>query len=88
MSTPSKPLLYNGYEISKGVTIQRRIEKVFFTEIYELSNEKYLYLFTNLKLSDVKGRKDRLINVEYGGNEYLGLISDTHSHDNVTDIID
>lgn len=88
MSTPSKPLLYNGYEISKGVTIQRRIEKVFFTEIYELSNEKFLYLFTNLKLSDVKGRKDKLINVEYGGNEFLGLISDTHSHDNVTDIID
>ncbi len=88
MSTPSKPLLYNGYEISKGVTIKRRIEKVFFTEIYELSNDKFLYLFTNLKLSEVKGHKDRLIKVEYGGSEYLGLITDTHSHDNVTDIID
>lgn len=88
MSTPSKPLLYNGYEISNGVTIKRRIEKVFFTEVYELSNDKFLYLFTNLKLSEVKGNKDRLIKVEYGGNEYLGLITDTHSHDNVTDIID
>src|SRR5438046_2124997 len=88
MSTPAKPLLYNGFEISKDVTIKRRVEKVFFTEIYELSNNKFLYLFTNLKISEVKGHKDKLIKVEYGGNEYLGLVTETHSHDNVTDIID
>jgi transitional endoplasmic reticulum ATPase len=88
MSTPAKPLLYNGFEISKGVTIKRRVEKVFFTEIYELSNDKFLYLFTNLKISEVKGHKDKLIKVEYGGNEYLGLVTESHSHDNVTDIID
>lgn len=88
MANSTKPLLYNGFELSSGVTIVKRVEKVFFTEVYELSDGKYLYLFTNLKLSEVKGHKDQLIKVEYGGNEYLGLITDTHSHDNVTDIID
>lgn len=87
MSTPTKPLLHNGFEISKGVSVASRIEKVFFTEVYELSDGKYLYLFTNLKRSEIKGHKDRLIKVEYAGNEYLGLITDTHSHDNVTEII-
>jgi len=88
MSTPSKPILYNGYEISKGVTIKHRIEKVFFTEIYELSDDKYLYLFTNLKLSEVKGHKDKLIKVQYAGSEYLGVVSESYSQDHVTDIID
>jgi transitional endoplasmic reticulum ATPase len=88
MNTPSKPLLYNGFDISNGVTISRRIEKVFFTEVYELSNGKFLYLFTNLKLNEVKGNKDKLIKVEYGGNEYLGLVTDSHSHENVTHIIE
>ncbi len=88
MSTPSKPLLYNGYEISKGLAVKNRVEKVFFTEIYLLSNDKYLYLFTNLKINEVKGRKQNLIKVEFAGSEYLGLITDTHSHENVTSIIE
>lgn len=88
MVSPTKPLLHNGYKIDKNISVKNRVEKVFFTEVYELSNNKFLYLFTNLKTSDVKGRKDKLLKVEYGGNDYLGLITDTHSHDNVTEIID
>lgn len=88
MSTPSKPLLYNGYKISKDIFVKNRVEKVFFTEIYLLSDGKYLYLFTNLKLNEVKGHKNQLIKVEFAGNEYLGVITDTHSHDNVTNIIE
>jgi len=88
MSTPAKPILYNGYEIKDGVQIKRRVEKVFFTEVYELSDSKFLYLFTNLKMSDVKGHKDSLIKIKFAGSEYLGVITDTHSQDHVTDIID
>jgi transitional endoplasmic reticulum ATPase len=88
MSTPAKPILYNGYEIKDGVQISRRVEKIFFTEVYELSDGKFLYLFTNLKMSDVKGRKESLIKIKFAGSEYLGVITDTHSQEHVTDIID
>jgi transitional endoplasmic reticulum ATPase len=88
MKTPSKPILYNGYEITKGVKVSNRIEKIFFTEVYELSDGKYLYLFANLKPSDVKVNKSELIKISLAGTEYLGIITDTHSQEHVTEIID
>jgi transitional endoplasmic reticulum ATPase len=88
MANPSKPILYNGYEIQKGVSIKSRIEKVFFTEVYELSDGKYLYLFINLKPNDVRGGKDKLIKISLAGTEYLGIITESHSQEHVTDIID
>lgn len=88
MTNLSKPILYNGCEVQKGVTIKSRIEKVFFTEVYELSDGKYLYLFTNLKLSDVRVNKIELIKIGLAGAEYLGIITDIHSQEHVTEIID
>jgi len=88
MSTPSKPILYNGYEVSKGVTVVNRIEKIFFTEIYKLSDDNFLYLFTNLKTSDVRGGRDNLINIIHQGTEYLGILTSQHSQEHVTDIIE
>ncbi|MBC7564753.1 ATP-binding protein [Candidatus Saccharibacteria bacterium] len=88
MSIPSKPILHNGYEVNKNVTITSRIEKVFFTEIYKLSDGNYLYLFTNLKLSDIRGGKDKLIKITHQGNEYLGIVTSEHSQEHVTQIID
>jgi len=88
MANPSKPILHNGYEIAKGVSIKKRIEKIFFTEVYELSDEKYLYLFTNLKLSDVRGDKSKLISITLAGSEYLGIVTEDHSQEHVTEIID
>lgn len=88
MTTPSKPILHNGYEISKGVTVVNRIEKIFFTEIYRLSDDNYLYLFINLKLSDVRGSQDKLIKITHQGVEYLGIVTSQHSQEHVTEIID
>lgn len=88
MATPSKPILYNGYQVSKGVTVTNRIEKIFFTEIYKLSDDNYLYLFTNLKTSDVRGGRDNLINIIHQGKEYLGILTSQHSQEHVTEIIE
>lgn len=88
MSTPSKPLLHNGYEISKGVTVANRIDKIFFTEVYRLSDDNYLYLFINLKLSDIRSSKEKLIKITNQGVEYLGIITSEHSQEHVTEIID
>jgi len=88
MNTPSKPILHNGYEVNKNVTVTSRLEKVFFTEIYKLSDGNYLYLFTNLKLSDIRGGKDKLIKITHQGTEYLGIVTAEHSQEHVTQIID
>ncbi|MDB5177316.1 MAG: hypothetical protein JWN75_984 [Candidatus Saccharibacteria bacterium] len=88
MTTPTKPVLYNGFQLNGGVTVVGRLERLFFTEVYKLSNETFLYLFTNLKLSEVKGMREKLVKIEIGGNEYLGLINDSFSQDQVMDVID
>jgi len=88
MSTPSKPLLYNGFEITDGLTVKQRVEKVFFTEIYTLSDDTYLYLFLNLKPSEIKGDRQKIIKINVGGNEYLGVITKDHSHERVTAMIE
>lgn len=88
MNNPSKPILHNGYTVNKDATVKRRIEKVYFTEVYELSDGKYLYLFTNLNINDIRGGRDKLIKIETAGNEYLGIVTDSHSQDHVTDILE
>lgn len=88
MSSLTKPILYNGFKINEDATVTGRIERVFFTEVYNLSDGTFLYLFTNLKLSEVKGKREQLIKVEASGNEYLGVITHSYSQERVTDIID
>lgn len=88
MSVPTKPILYNGFKINGDVTITGRIERVFFTEVYNLSNGSFLYLFTNLKLNEVRGKREQLVKIEASGNDYLGLITDSYSQERVTSIID
>ena len=59
MTKPTKPLLYNGYKLNKEISIVKRIEKIFFTEIYELSNGTLLYLFLDLKPEDIIDRSKK-----------------------------
>lgn len=87
MRTPTKPILYNGYKINE-LTVTGRIERVFFTEVYNLSDGSFLYLFTTLKLNEVRGNIEKLVKIESGGNEYLGLVTDAYSQEKVTEIID
>src|SRR3989344_3764302 len=90
MSAPTKPILYNGFKIKEGLTIKNRIEKVFFTEVYGLSDDSYFYLLLNIKPNEIvdRGKKYELIKVQHGGNEYIGIITKEHSHEKVTQIIE
>jgi len=90
MTTPTKPILYNGFKIKDDVTVKNRIERIFFTEVYLLSNEKFLYVFTNIKPEEVvdRGKKYDLIKLELEGQKYLGLITNEHLNEKISDIID
>lgn len=88
MNTTSKPILYNGYKLPTGQEVARRVDKMFFTEIYELTDTNYLYLFTNLKSPEVRSKKVDLIKIVVSGSEYLGIITPTHSIEHVTSILE
>lgn len=83
-------MLHPGYKLNDKVSIVARVERIFFTEVYSLSNEKFLYLFTNIQQDEVIDRKQKyeLVNLDIGGKKYLGVITDEHSHDKITAIID
>lgn len=90
MPIPTKPILYNGFILRDDLAIKGRIERIFFTEVYQLSDEKYLYLFTNIKPEEVidRGKKYDLVTINHEGKKYLGVIINIHSHEIITDIID
>ena len=75
--TQTKPILYNGFKLKKNLTIVNRIERFFFTDIYELSDGTYFYLFLKLNLIDVIDRSDKyeILKVESENKFYLGIIS-------------
>lgn len=90
MSTVTKPLLHPGYKLKDNLSVVARVEKILFTEVYSLSNEKFLYLFTNIKQDEVidRSQKYELVNLDISGRKYLGVIIDEHSHEKITAIID
>ena len=59
MNTSIKPVLYNGFQIQENLTVKNRIERIFFTDVYKLSNEKYLYLFVNLNSNELIDRSKK-----------------------------
>ncbi len=90
MITPVKPILHNGFRVKDDLTIKNRVERIFFTEVYQLSNNNFLYLFTNLKPEEIIDRKGKydLLTINYIGKKYLGVVIGEHSHDKMTSIID
>jgi len=90
MTTSTKPILHNGFIVRDDITIKSRVERIFFTEVYELSDGKYLYLFTNMRPEEIidRGKKYDLVTIDHGGKKYLGVIISIHSHEKITNIID
>lgn len=81
MTAIPKPILHNGFGVESGATIKRRVEKLFFTEVYELSDGRYLYLFTKSRPSAVVRWKEdyNIITIAAHGQEYSCAIVTEHS---------
>ena len=88
--TTIKPLLYNGYKLSNGEIIEQRIERVYFTEVYQLNSGKFLYLFLKQKIDDVASEriKSELIPITIGAETYIGFVFDKFSSQLVADFQD
>ncbi len=83
-----KPLLYNNYKISENLFVVKREEKIFFTEIYSLSDGNYLFLFLNIKPDEVVNINQELeiVKLNIGGENYLGVIADSFSGEKIYEI--
>ena len=44
MTNAAKPTLISGFSICEGLSVVRRVDRCFFTEVYLLSDGQYLYL--------------------------------------------
>lgn len=85
MTTSTKPVLYNGFKIREDLTVKNRIERIFFTDVYELSDGKYLYLFVDLNPNDVIDRSEKydILRIKNETESYIGVIVDAHSKNQV-----
>lgn len=88
MAELSKPILFNGYRIPNGSLVAKRVDKVFFTEVYLLLDNQYLYLFLNLKPGEIKSRKADILKIEANGKEYFGILSPSYSVESVTALLE
>ncbi len=88
MTISTKPTLYNGFKVREHLTVKTRVERVFFTDVYELSDGRYLYLFTNLNPNDVVDRSDKydILRVNNESESYIGVIVNAHSKNQVSSI--
>ena len=88
MDDIKKPILYNGYEISEGISVNRRIAYEFFTDVYELSNGEILYLFTKITPQDVKNQKTDTFTISVGQDVFLCAKAKQYSKSSLSKLMD
>jgi len=72
----TKPALYNGFKIREGLAIKNKIDRIYFSEVYALSDSSYLYLFLTLDPNEAVNRSNKyeVLKINGGDKEYLGVI--------------
>lgn len=90
MATQTKPILYPGFKIKNEIFVVSRIEKVYFTEVYSLSNGQFLYLFLSIKPNEVLDQKGKidLVKISSDGTDYISAIVPSHSQPQLIKIVD
>jgi transitional endoplasmic reticulum ATPase len=83
MDAVTKPILFNGFVVKGNLKVKNRIDKVFFTEIYELTDGSYLYLYLDLNPNEVMDRRDKfdVIRIKNESQNFVGVIVKQNSRD-------
>ena len=86
----NKPLLHNGFLLGNGVVIKNRVDKAFFTEIYSLTDNHFLYLFTNFNQEEIlhKLKNYQTIRISCNDTQFADIIVDDYSREKLSKIID
>lgn len=90
MNNVTKPILYPGFKVKGDVIVIARVDKVYFTEIYSLSNGSYFYLFLSVKPNEVLDQKNKieLVKITSNATDYIGAIVESHSQTQLIKIVD
>ena len=90
MEMPTKPVLFNGFVVRDNLRISSRVDRVFFTEIYALSDGTYLYLFLNLNPNEAVDRREKydVIRIKNESENYIGVIVKERSNEQLIAIRD
>lgn len=80
MTISEKPVLYNGSKIRENLAVEAHVERTFFTDIYRLSDQRYLYLFLNLEPNNAvdRGAKYDLLEIKHDSESHVGVIVESH----------
>lgn len=80
MTVSEKPALYNGFKVRENLVVEAHVERTFFTDVYRLSDRRYLYLFLNLELNNAVDRSGKYDSVEikHGSESHVGVIVESH----------
>ncbi len=90
MTEVSKPILISGFLVCDGLLVVRRVDRYFFTEVYQLSNGQYLYLPLSLPADalvyciDIHGVRWIKVN----GRQYPCIITSSYSREHIISIVD
>lgn len=79
LSQLSKPILHNGYKLASGQVVLARRDNVELGEIYQLGDGTYLFLYTQLKASNVVSDKHMIITMNLAGRDIVGVVSKEYS---------
>ncbi len=71
-----KPILHNWFDICNNLTILNRIDKLFFTEVYKLSNDKFLYLFLDINENDILNSDIKIKKIKISNKVFIWTIVD------------
>lgn len=90
MSAATKPILFNGFNVSDALSVKQRVERVYFTEVYSLSDNSFLYLFAELKAEQILNRRGRnpIIEIAANGTTYPAIVVQSHTRDQLGAIVE
>jgi AAA+ superfamily predicted ATPase len=87
VATVTKPTLYNGFKIADALTVSHRVERIFFAEVYSLSDGRFLYFYPKVKPQSVPSRsRHTLIEISVAGEAYPAVLVPTHTREQLAAI--
>ncbi len=89
MTTATKPTLHNGFKVAEALTVKHRIERIYFAEVYSLSDGRFLYLFPKATPKSVSSRsRHDLTEITVADEKYTAVLVPTHTREQLAAIIE
>jgi len=87
VTTVTKPTLHNGFNVAETLTVRHRVERVFFAEVYSLSDGRFLYLFPMLRPKSASNRsRHNFIEISVAGDTYPAVLVPNHTREQLATI--